>query len=364
MSGIYWKGEYFSLKDFTALNLQDEHPSILKAQEISYDFISGKAEFEFKSSGSSGEPKSLFFGLEAIKASSLRTLHYLEINGPYPIFWVALDCRYTGGLMMLLRALITQSDILLSAPDSSGLLNTVIPKNKELWVALAPIQLPVLFERTDFTSLETQLIRILLGGQAISPQVDELAQRIKTPIFLGYGMTETLSNIAIRRVNGENKSDRFYPYDGVKIWKSYNGRYKISDPISNDDGVLTYDELNLFKDGGFQIIGRADSIINSGAIKVPAELVEHECLKIFKDYNLAVIGYPDYLFGEVVTLVFEGKKPPTMELGKGMAELKLVLRPYWVPKRIEVIPQIPLTITGKPQRKLLLATLLSINNLS
>src|SRR5690606_20092804 len=119
-----------------------------------------------------------------------------------------------------------------------------------------------------------------------------------------YGMTETLSHIALRKISGENPQAYFTPLENIKI-KSKEGCLWIETPYHNSP-VATKDLVQIFENETFAMEGRADFIINSGGIKINPEKVE----QLIAEMNLsakpfAISARKHSAFGEVPVLVTE-----------------------------------------------------------
>ena len=157
-------------------------------------------------------------------------------------------------------------------------------------------------------------------------------------------MTETLSHIALRRINGEDASDWYTPFPSVEVSLSEDGCLVIDAPEVCEDRLVTNDIAELDGEGRFRILGRKDNVICSGGIKIQAEEVErllHPHLRV--PYLLS--KRPDEKFGEVVVLLTEGD----VETAKTVCEA--VLPKYQRPKAYVHVSEIPLTETGKPARR-------------
>lgn len=362
MTEIILDGIEYSLEEFVKLNLQDRHSSIRNAQTIIERFLAGDTQFSIKTSGSTGSPKSISFELETIKNSCLRTLEAIEVVPSKTAFWVALDTSYTGGFMMLMRGLTTGDRIVLTAPDEKSIFNAQILE--PFWVAFTPLQWRYFKSRPDFDDHSEFIASVILGGQALPSNLEGSFNTLPYRVYQSYGMTETLSNIALRALNGPLASEWFKPFKGIMLSEDEARCLRIVDPVSAPEGVSTQDLVAFNNEGYFKILGRLDSVINTGGIKVIAEEIEQIARTVFPDRNLTVLGMPHPELGECVTLVFEGSLPSADTFEQKLMKLKAACKPYQAPKRVMNINKIPLTDTGKPQRKLLLASLLSINRLA
>ena len=157
-------------------------------------------------------------------------------------------------------------------------------------------------------------------------------------------MTETLSHIALRRLNGEKASDCYTPFPSVHVCLSEDGCLVIDAPEVCPDRLVTNDIAELLPDGRFRILGRKDNVICSGGIKIQAEELERQ-LKPYMRVPFLITKRPDAKFGELVVLLTEGSLDEAREV------CERVLPKYHQPRAYLHVAQIPLTETGKPARR-------------
>ena len=148
-------------------------------------------------------------------------------------------------------------------------------------------------------------------------------------------MTETLSHIAMRRLNGPQASAWYTPFPGVRISTSPEGTLAIHAPAVNPDLLVTNDLVEFDAQGRFRILGRRDNTINTGGVKVQIE-----------PFPFAITSVPDAKFGERIVLLVENVPADHPLLPPAIAALP----PYWRPKQVFSVPQLPKTGTGKPDR--------------
>ena len=158
-------------------------------------------------------------------------------------------------------------------------------------------------------------------------------------------MTETLSHIALRRLNGASASEHYYPFPSVKLSLSVENTLVIDAPLVCDEILQTNDIARIYPDGSFMILGRKDNVINSGGIKIQAEEME-KLLRPFIPASFVITSVPDQRLGQAVTLLL-ADQPDTEEIGNKLHE---ILEPYYRPKHILTIESIPQTENGKINR--------------
>ena len=162
-------------------------------------------------------------------------------------------------------------------------------------------------------------------------------------------MTETLSHIALRRVNGTEASEWYTPFESVSIRLSQENTLIINAPKVCDKVLYTNDIAELNDQGQFRILGRKDNIINSSGVKIQIEQVEATLKKHFHT-PFMITSAPDAKFGEIVVLLIENN-PGSRDTYERIQKIcEDVLPAYWCPKRVIPVENLPLTETGKPDR--------------
>jgi O-succinylbenzoic acid--CoA ligase len=276
--------------------------------------------------------------------------------------------------MMLVRGLVLGLELLVVEPSSDPLSDVPAGWQPD-FAAFVPLQMQTLLaaaltapgdscyaDETERAFHYRRLLEgtgaILLGGGPISPALHAQVQQLAAPVYHTYGMTETATHIALRRLNGPGATDAFVPLPGVELALDGRSCLAIRGPITNGGWVQTNDLAELRADGSFVWLGRFDNVINSGGVKVHCETVEAkiEALQAahpaapWAGRRLAIAGLPDPRLGEAVTLVLEG---PPLDAGQETeltAMLRSALDRFHTPRRIIYLPHLPQTPTGKIDR--------------
>ena len=147
----------------------------------------------------------------------------------------------------------------------------------------------------------------IIGGGAVDKALEEKIRNLSNAVYSTYGMTETLSHIALRRLNGAAASDRYYPFSSVELFLSSENTLMINAPLVCDDTLQTNDIARIYPDGSFTILGRKDNVINSGGIKVQAEEIER-LLQSSIPVPLVITSVTNQNMGQAVTILLEGQK--------------------------------------------------------
>jgi O-succinylbenzoic acid--CoA ligase len=185
---------------------------------------------------------------------------------------------------------------------------------------------------------------LIIGGGAIDEAMEAELRTFPHAVWSTYGMTETLSHIALRRISGPEASEWYMPFPTVKLSTTDEGCLVIDAPEVCAQTLTTNDIVELKSDGRFRIRGRKDNVICSGGIKIQIEEVE-QTLKKYMRVPYIISKRKDEKFGEIVVLLTEG------DTAEAQTICQQVLPKYHQPKVYLHVNQIPLTETGKPARK-------------
>jgi o-succinylbenzoate---CoA ligase len=321
-------------------------------------WLSGQENFVVNTSGSTGIPKPITITREQMIASARRTGETLGLAAGQQAL-VCLPTRYIAGRMMLVRGFVLGLHLTVVEPTSDPLMDIAADAHCD-FTALVPLQLQTLLNGPPaYHTLLNQMAAILIGGGPVSPALQQQLQTITAPIYHTYGMTETVTHIALRQLNGPQASDTFTPLTGVKLGVDERGCLNIRADITQEQVVQTNDFVELRADGSFVWLGRWDNVINSGGVKVQVEKVEKALEKVLYEVDAQDAGQrrffvgplPDERLGETVSVVIEGA-PLSANLETAVQEqLARLLDKYELPRRFCYLPHLAETPTGKIDRK-------------
>ena len=302
-------------------------------------------------SGSTGKPKPMLVEKCRMQASARITCRFLGLHeGDTALLCMPLD--YIAGKMMVVRAL-TCGLQLVSVPPSRHPLATshLSPFPSRLdFAAMVPLQVWNSLQVPEERHRLMHIRHLIIGGGAIDQALASQLADFPHQVWSTYGMTETLSHIALRRLNGPEASDWYTPFDGVALSLTDEGCLVISAPAVHEGPLVTNDIAELSAPAPassprrFRILGRKDNVVCSGGIKIQIEEVER-LLRPHLHVPYMITKAPDEKLGEQVVLLTESKT-----VGDVLALCRLHLPKYWVPRRILSVDRLPLTETGKPAR--------------
>ena len=265
-----------------------------------YKLSEGKIDsLRIRTSGSTDAPKEIQFTIEELVASADLSIKALGLTAHSNLL-LCLPINGVGGLMMLVRAMRVGAGLITVTP-SSVIQPFMFHHQKIHWASMTPHQL--VNSQESFQSIEN----ILIGGAALSDAI--LGRLLKKPerIVESYGMTETLSHIALRERHPNNH--RFFSLlEGIKISRADNSALVIETPHLRTKSHLTNDEVELIDESHFILIGRLDEVINTGGIKIHPRVVE-EILSLNRlEKEFFVCGTPHPEFGSQITVVIHAEK--------------------------------------------------------
>ena len=303
-----------------------------------------------QTSGSTGAPKPMLVEKQRMLNSARITCDFLGLReGDTALLCMSLD--YIAGKMMVVRSIERGLKLTTVAPSGHPLSNNYqlsIVNYQLSFAAMVPMQVYNSLQVPEEKERLMQIRHLIIGGGAID---DALASALKTfpnHVWSTYGMTETLSHIALRRLNGPDASEWYTPFPSVKVSLNEDRCLVIDAPLVCPSRLVTNDiaELSSGTDPEvkFRILGRKDNVICSGGIKIQIETVERQ-LRPHLQAPFLITKRPDAKFGEAVVLLTEGTVPEAQEV------CERILPKYHQPRVYLHVDQIPLTATGKPARQ-------------
>ena len=336
-------------------------PFELSTLEFCRDWLKGQGHFQLTTSGSTGKPKPIQVSRSQMKASAAMTIEKLGLE-PEDHILVGMNTAYIAGKMMLVRGLEGGMAMTIVTPATNPF-NTLPPTVRFAFTALVPLQIKTILEGPpEHRAILNAMKAIIIGGGPVSSTLEEELQKVKAPVYSTYAMTETVSHIAMRRLNGSNKSNLYHTLPGVTIRVDDRGCLTVHAPVTNFETIVTNDIVRIIDKHSFSWEGRIDNVINSGGVKIHTEQLEQRIEQVFRAFDLQnrffVTGISHESLGEMVVLVMEGNTLSKSVEQSFLAELKKTLPAYHEPKKIFYLAQFILTETGKIQRKKSLAACL------
>ncbi|MDD6088733.1 MAG: AMP-binding protein [Desulfovibrionaceae bacterium] len=292
-----------------------------------------------QTSGSTGTPKRIFLSKSSMMHSARLTCAFLGLQqGDTALLCMPL--RYVGAKMMVVRSIVAGMRLCTVSPSSHPLRNLT---NLPDFVAMTPMQALGCMETEEERARFAQIRQIILGGSSVPRDLALRLRDFPNAIWSTYGMTETVSHIALRRLNGSEASEYYRPFEGIGLSLNERGTLVIDAPLLHEGKLETNDLAEICADGAFRILGRCDNTVNSGGVKIQIEKAE-ELLQSVIPMPFFLTSVPDAVLGEKLVCVLEGIENPDEEA------CRAILPKYWMPKMFLHADALPLTGSGKADR--------------
>ncbi|MEG0849535.1 MAG: AMP-binding protein [Flavobacterium sp.] len=298
--------------------------------EFFLDWFDHKDYIEMTTSGTTGLPKLVRLEKQAMIQSALATGDFFGLK-PGDKALLCLPTQFIAGKMMLVRSLILGLELDVVVPSTEPL---AYNKKQYDFVAMVPLQV-----QNSIGKLKN-IKKLIIGGAKIDSSLEEKLLPLKTEIYETYGMTETITHIAAKRV-GESV---FSILPNVKIEKDDRGCLVIYVSSISNEPIITNDLVDLVNENQFSFLGRFDNVINSGGVKLIPEQIEAKLAGKINS-RFFVTGVPDTTLGEKLILVIEGEK---QDFAPDFFD---VLGKFEKPKEIVFVPKFKENENGKLLRK-------------
>lgn len=308
------------------------------------EFLDDKDFIEQLSSGTTGPPKIIKLPKKAMVESARLSAEVLGLKfGEKALLCLSID--YIAGKMMVVRAMVAGLNLFWEEPSS---MPSLAKHGKIHFCAMVPLQVYNSFSNYEFfRNIEI----LILGGAEVRSEIRAMFRDVKNMTYETYGMTETCSHIALRRISGELPDKYFSTLPGITVETDSRGCLVAHVPYL-DRPVVTNDLAEVIDPMHFIWIGRLDNIINTGGIKVKPEELETAISKVI-DYDCAITGIPHPKLGQAIAIVVESVKP--IDEKDLQVLLKEALPSHQLPKKIFRVDKLPRTSSYKIDRAALQA---------
>ncbi len=351
---IFYLNKTYSLKELTDL----EHDAPFFSEGISFirDWVNQQEHFEFQSSGSTGTPKKITISRKQILSSVALTREFLDLRSREKAL-VCLDAAYVATKMMLARCLVVDMDVVLIPPMSNPLEQLATPVD---FASFVPLQIEAMLQANQTKQLSS-IKNVLIGGAPLEADIASAIHSLPNNIYLTYGMTETVSHVALRLLSKDSTTRNFTTLKGITIGTNSEGCLTIKGSVTDQQLLETTDLVEIKSETAFCWLGRKDNIINSGGIKLVPEQIETELHPILHQSHIPedffVAGMPDASLGQKLTLFLEAEKITADQENELITRCKKTLPKYHVPKMVICLKSFTRTPSGKINRKETIAQL-------
>lgn len=302
------------------------------------DWASDSSTLEVFTSGSTGKPKKIILQKKHMVNSALATGAYFDLK-PVHTALLCLPCSGIAGKMMLVRAMVLGLHLEYVEPASTPLQNS---DNTYDFVAMVPLQVQNSLDKLS------RIKTLIIGGAPVDAKLRSALKNCPTNCYETYGMTETITHIAVKRIKGDS-ANCFETLPNISISVDARGCLVIDAPKISDDKIVTNDVVELVGENQFKWLGRYDTIINSGGIKLIPEEIEKKLANIIHS-RFFVAGLTDATLGQKLVLVVEESQVDSQKLLSKIKSLKGIQK-YEVPKEVHALKPFIETKSGKIHRK-------------
>lgn len=265
-------------------------------------WLSEGDEIDVKTSGSTGAPKLISIPKTAMVASAEASGAFLNLK-PGETALLCLSASTIAGLMMVVRSMVLKLNLILIPPDGKPC-KSINPDIKTDFAAMVPAQVFNCMSDDRGRIFLSNINKLIIGGGEIHAKLEQQLQGLPNAVYATYGMTETITHVAMRRVNGKNRSEEFKTLPGIKISTDDRGCLMIYAPRISDQPLITNDLVDITGSNSFRWLGRADNIINRGGKKLIPEVIENKLANLI-EFRFIIAAFPDEKYGQVPVLIVE-----------------------------------------------------------
>ena len=309
--------------------------------EFVSDWQSDSPTLLVHTSGSTGKPKPMLVEKRRMEASARITCGFLGLRaGDTALLCMPLD--FIAGKMVVVRSLVWGLRLVAVEPSGHPLKGLT---ESPTFAAMVPMQVYNSLKVEEERRLLRDIKHLIIGGGAINRDMAEALRGFPNAVWSTYGMTETLSHIALRRLSGAEASEWYEPFDGVGVTTSADGCLVIDAPAVCAQPLVTNDIAEIAPDGRrFRIRGRRDNVVCSGGLKLQIEEMEAR-LQPHLNVPYMISKRPDDKFGEAVVLL-----AVTDDMESVCEVCRKHMPRYEQPRYFLAVSELPMTSTGKPAR--------------
>jgi len=329
-----------------------QHPYFRQAYDFMISWKGGREEFILHTSGSTGVPKDIFVTRNQLRSSALMTGAVLDL----PVGTKALVClnvKYIAGIMMLVRGMELGWELSIIEPLSNPLQEFESDISFD-FVAMVPLQLAACLADDISKHKVSNLGKILLGGAPVGISLQKQIDLLNIPVYQSYGMTETVSHIALKKLNCPEAENDYTVLPGVKFGLDERGCLFVQGAVTNEEKIQTNDLAEITSEKTFNWLGRIDNVINSGGVKVFLDNVDQVIAAIFYEQGWADSYFSwfeeDGKLGQKLILVIEN---PHQEISVQflLEEIRKRISAYETPKHVYFVDKFKKTPTDKIDKR-------------
>ncbi len=323
IEGVNYRKE--DISRWIAENKEELSPALSGVFSFLEEWFSDAPTVQVQTSGSTGAPKQWEVPKEKMIRSARLTCDFLGLK-PGDTALLCMSLQYIGAKMMVVRAITAGLNLIVREASGHPMANVTDPV---CFAAMVPLQvynslqIPVERERLR------RISQLIIGGSGIGQSLEKELSSFPHAVWSTYGMTETLSHIALRRISGKQHQKGYIPFPGVTVSLSAEQTLVIDAPGLTGGPLYTNDTAVIYPDGSFSVSGRKDNIINTGGKKIQAETIERKLASTLTK-PFVVTSVPDPKFSEIIVLLIAGKNTGETSI---MDAVNPLLLPWERPKK-------------------------------
>lgn len=303
------------------------------------NFMNDSEVISQQTSGTTGARKTIKLPKKSMLASAKNTVDFFQLKED-DVAVLCLPIQYIAGKMMVVRALVAGLNLKLIQPSGTPDFNGI---EKTDFCAMVPMQARNLLQKELWPKMKI----LILGGAETGPELIDKLQPLNTIIFETYGMAETCSHIALKRLNGGEAENAFSTLPEVKL-STDERDCLIIEAAYLPERIITNDRVEMVTPNQFKWLGRFDHVINSGGIKIQPEILEKKFQDILQN-PCAILGMADELLGQKMVLVVETHEP--FEKKMILAKLTPHFDKKMLPKEIYFVEKFPRNKSFKTDKR-------------
>jgi O-succinylbenzoic acid--CoA ligase len=323
-----------------------------RVKKFIIDWLESDEPIEVQTSGSTGPKKTIDLSREQIKASVQQTAEAFDLS-ERTVFVCNLNLDFIAAKLQIIRALELNAELIVIHP-SDDFVTALLPQraalhrnSRNIFMAFVPMQLDKIIRVPEGEELLNMAGSIILGGAAVSQDLRGRIEELRVPVYATFGMTETVTHFAVKRLNGIEKQKHFVPLKNTEIKQSHSGTLMVKNACTSNEWITTNDRVRILPDQGFDVLGRADRVINSGGVKLSLDELEAKIDSILAlPVPFFCAALPDEKLGERLVLFVESSSDQSNLL----ALLKENMPRFEVPKEVIALEAFYLTDTGKTDK--------------
>ncbi len=328
-------------------------------------------------SGTSGHPKGVVLSHAALFFNGVNTLLGLDIAGD-DVTLVNTPLSHIAALNTIAVATLHKGGtVVIESKFDAGRCLEQIRQYGVTTMFAVPSMLTLMAQAPGFADADTSSLRWILGGGApMPPELVALWASRDVPVLASYGMTEAGPSVSFRRRTdalGKPESSgtpalltdvRITSSNGADLPPGETGEILVRGPHAasgywrnaaatdaafRDGWLATGDRGLIDSDGDLCITGRTKEIIITGGENVDPAEIEHLIAGFPGILDVAVVGRPDPVWGEVITAVIVSETD--VELNQLQEFLRPKLARFKLPRQIERREELPRNPVGKLLRR-------------